>query len=121
MKYLGYTLETYMYSHYNMCNIPIYFCNINIQRLQHISLKLLKHFELYICNMHRIPVQPPPSFSSGCQQGQRASVPGPALLLALAALINERDGGARVASGAAGKARGTAAGATGWAAEQEHQ
>jgi hypothetical protein len=31
------TLETYVYSHYNMCNIPIYFCNIDIQQLQHTS------------------------------------------------------------------------------------
>ena len=30
MKYLEHTLETYVYSHYNMCNIPIYFRNIDI-------------------------------------------------------------------------------------------
>jgi hypothetical protein len=24
-----------MYSHYNICNIPIYFCNIHIKHLQH--------------------------------------------------------------------------------------
>jgi hypothetical protein len=33
MKHLEHTLETYVYSHYNMCNIPIYFCNIDIQHL----------------------------------------------------------------------------------------
>jgi hypothetical protein len=27
------TLETYVCSHYNMCNIPIYFCNTDIQHL----------------------------------------------------------------------------------------
>jgi hypothetical protein len=42
------TPETYMYSHYNMCNIPIYFCNINIQHLQHTSETL----EIYYSNMH---------------------------------------------------------------------
>ena len=35
MKHLEHTLETYEYSHYNMCNIPIYFCNIDIQHLKH--------------------------------------------------------------------------------------
>ena len=30
MKHLEHTLETYVYSHYNMCNIPIYFRNIDI-------------------------------------------------------------------------------------------
>jgi hypothetical protein len=28
IKHLERTLATYMYSRYNMCNIPIYFCNI---------------------------------------------------------------------------------------------
>jgi hypothetical protein len=41
MKHLDHTLETYVYSHCNMCNISIYFCNINIKHLQH--LKHLKH------------------------------------------------------------------------------
>jgi hypothetical protein len=36
VKHLEHTLETYVYSHYNMCNILIYFCNIDIH-LQHIS------------------------------------------------------------------------------------
>jgi hypothetical protein len=47
MKYLEYTLETYDYSHCNMCNIPIYFCNTNIEHLQHTSEIL----ETYVCNM----------------------------------------------------------------------
>ena len=37
MKHLQYTSktdETYMYSHCNMCNIPIYFCNIDVKHLQ---------------------------------------------------------------------------------------
>lgn len=33
MKHLEHTLETYMYSHYSMCNIPIYFCNTNIKHM----------------------------------------------------------------------------------------
>jgi hypothetical protein len=44
MKYLEHTLKLYVYNHYNMCNIPIYFCNINIQHLQ-IPLKLLKYLK----------------------------------------------------------------------------
>jgi hypothetical protein len=47
MKHLEDTFETYVYSHYKMCNIPIYFCNIDIQRLQHIS----ETFETYSFNM----------------------------------------------------------------------
>jgi hypothetical protein len=47
MKYLGHTLETYVYSHYNMCNILIYFYNIYIQHLQHTS----EIFETYYCTM----------------------------------------------------------------------
>jgi hypothetical protein len=37
MKHLEHTIETYVYSHCNMCNILIYFCNIDIKQLQHIS------------------------------------------------------------------------------------
>jgi hypothetical protein len=35
MKYLEHTLEIYVYSHRNICNIPIYACNIKMKRLQH--------------------------------------------------------------------------------------
>jgi hypothetical protein len=35
MKHLEHTLQTYVYSQYNMCNIPIYFCNIKMKHLQH--------------------------------------------------------------------------------------
>jgi hypothetical protein len=35
MKYLEHTLKTYVYSHCNMCNIPIYFYNIKMKHLQH--------------------------------------------------------------------------------------
>jgi hypothetical protein len=51
MKYLKHTLETYVYSYYNMCNIPIYFCNIDIQYLQHTS-EILK---TYSCNIRISP------------------------------------------------------------------
>jgi hypothetical protein len=37
MKHLEYTLETYVYSHYNICNILTYFCNIDIQHLQQLK------------------------------------------------------------------------------------
>jgi hypothetical protein len=49
MKYLEYILKTYVYSHCNMCNIPIYFGNIDIT--YNISLKHLKHLKhmLAIC------------------------------------------------------------------------
>jgi hypothetical protein len=48
MKHLENTLETYVYSNYNMCNIPIYFCNIDKQHLQHTP----ETSETYYCNMH---------------------------------------------------------------------
>jgi len=44
MKHLEHTLETYVYSHYNMCSIPIYFCNIDIQHCN-IPLKHPKHLK----------------------------------------------------------------------------
>jgi hypothetical protein len=50
MKHLEYTLETYMYSQYNMCNISIYFCNIDIQHLQHTS-KTSEILETYSDNI----------------------------------------------------------------------
>ena len=37
MKHLEQTFATYVYSHCNICNIPIYFCNVHIKHLQHIS------------------------------------------------------------------------------------
>jgi hypothetical protein len=39
-KHLEHTLKTYMYSHYNICNIPIYFCNINMYFQRSIYLLL---------------------------------------------------------------------------------
>ena len=35
MKHLELTLETHVYSHCNMCNISIYFCNIKMKQLQY--------------------------------------------------------------------------------------
>jgi hypothetical protein len=49
MKHLEHTLETYMYSHCHMSNIPIYFCNIGKKNLQHIS-KTSETLETYVCN-----------------------------------------------------------------------
>jgi hypothetical protein len=37
MKHSEHTLETYMYSHCNMCNILIYFCNIKMKHLKHLK------------------------------------------------------------------------------------
>ena len=50
MKHLEQTLATYVYSHCNKYNIPIYFCNINIKRLQHI-IGTSETLETYSCNM----------------------------------------------------------------------
>ena len=33
MKHLEHILETYVYSHCNMCNISIYFCSIKMKHL----------------------------------------------------------------------------------------
>jgi hypothetical protein len=38
----------YVYNHCNICNIPIYFCNIHLKLLQHTSETL----EINTCNMH---------------------------------------------------------------------
>jgi hypothetical protein len=46
MKHLEYALEIYVYSHCNICNIPIYFCK-HLKHLQHTS----EIFETYACNM----------------------------------------------------------------------
>jgi hypothetical protein len=37
MKYLEQMFATYVYSHCNICNIQIYFCNIHMKHLQHTS------------------------------------------------------------------------------------
>jgi hypothetical protein len=50
MKYSEHTLETYVYSHYNMCIISIYFCNIKMKHLQHTN-KTSETFETYSCNV----------------------------------------------------------------------
>jgi hypothetical protein len=44
MKHLEHTLETYMHSHCNTCNILIYFCNTDMKHFN-ISLKHLKHLK----------------------------------------------------------------------------
>jgi hypothetical protein len=44
-------LATYVYNHYNICNIMIYFCNNRMKHLQHTS-KTSETFEVYTCNMH---------------------------------------------------------------------
>jgi hypothetical protein len=44
------TLATCLYSHYNMCNIPIYFCNIDVKHLQLTSEKF-ETLKIYVCNM----------------------------------------------------------------------
>jgi hypothetical protein len=37
MKHLEHKLKTYVYSHCNMCNIRIYFCNIEMKHLKHLK------------------------------------------------------------------------------------
>ena len=39
-----------MYNHYNICNIPIYFCNINLKHLQHTS-EISETLETDSCSM----------------------------------------------------------------------
>jgi hypothetical protein len=47
MKHSENTLEIYVYSHCNMCNILIYFCNIKMKYLQHLDETL----ETCVCNI----------------------------------------------------------------------
>jgi hypothetical protein len=51
MKHWEQRLATYLYNHYNICNIPIYFCNICMKHLQYTS-KTSETLETYTCNMH---------------------------------------------------------------------
>jgi hypothetical protein len=82
MKHLAYTLEIYMYSHYNMCSIPIYFCNIDIQHLQHLSnfWNILNcTFATCIeprCGLSTVFIRAPAHRSRSRRRGQRASVRG---------------------------------------------
>jgi hypothetical protein len=50
MKHLEQMLATYMYSHYNICNILIYFFSIHIKHLQHTS-EIVETLKIYACNM----------------------------------------------------------------------
>ena len=37
LEQMKHTLKTYVYSHYNMCNILIYFCNKPLKYLKHLK------------------------------------------------------------------------------------
>ena len=50
MKHLERALATYLYNHGNMCNIPIYFCNIRMKHLQHTS-ETFETLKIDACNM----------------------------------------------------------------------
>ena len=50
VKHWEQKLTTYVYTHYNMCNILIYFCNIHIKHLQH-SNATSETLKIYSCNM----------------------------------------------------------------------
>jgi hypothetical protein len=50
MEHLEHTLEIYVYSHCNICNILIYFYNIKMKRLQHPN-KTFETLQTYSCNM----------------------------------------------------------------------
>ena len=54
MKHREQKLATYVYNHCNICNIPIYFCNIHLKHLQRTS-KTSETLERYACNMHFSP------------------------------------------------------------------
>ena len=47
---LGTNVYNIVYNHCKIYNIPIYFCNIDIKQLQHIS-RTPETLETYICNM----------------------------------------------------------------------
>jgi hypothetical protein len=49
MKQSEHTLETYVYSHCNMCNILIYIYNTDIKHLKHTS-ETSETLETYVCN-----------------------------------------------------------------------
>jgi len=54
MKHQEQKLATYVYNHCNICNIPIYFCNIHLKHLQRTS-KTSETLERYACNMRFSP------------------------------------------------------------------
>jgi hypothetical protein len=119
-------------AHSKMCNIPIYFCNILIKHLQHIS-KTSETFKMYACNMHRISMWPPSPFASrrhihSRRWSQRASAPGPTLLLVRWPQPRERSPrvGAMVLAlsgegGRRAKAAGWRGGAWEWAARGDRR
>jgi hypothetical protein len=81
MKHWRHTLATYVYNHCNICNIPIYFCNIRVKQLKHTS-KASETFQIYTCNMHHILVRSPPPSALGHRsrsrrRSRRASAPRP--------------------------------------------
>ena len=49
MKHFEQTLAIYVYSHCNMCNILIYFCDIHKKHLQH-PFQTSETLETYFCN-----------------------------------------------------------------------
>ena len=49
MKQWKQKLATYVYNHYNICNILIYFCNIRVKHLY--TSKAFEIFETYAGNM----------------------------------------------------------------------
>jgi hypothetical protein len=50
MKHLEHTFETYVYVYCNMCNIPIYFCNIYMKHMQYPD-ETSETLETYACDM----------------------------------------------------------------------
>jgi hypothetical protein len=50
LKHWKQKLATYVYNQCNICNIPIYFCNIRMKHLQHLDETSETH-ETYFCNM----------------------------------------------------------------------
>jgi hypothetical protein len=51
MKHCEQTLAIYVHNHCNICNIPIYFCNIRINTYN-IPLKHLKHLQHTLLTQH---------------------------------------------------------------------
>jgi hypothetical protein len=57
MKHLKYALETCVYSHSNICNIQIHFCNVSLKTSVTYENKHLKHTCATIANICNIQMK----------------------------------------------------------------
>lgn len=129
MKHQGQTLATYVYKYFNLCNIPIYFYNLRMKQHMQRPSKISETFELYICNMCRMPgvastavcIWTPVRRSRSRSRGQRSSAQGPddsPRWWRPLASSGEAGGGAGPPAGAVRRARGAAARVAGVGGEE---